>query len=238
MMPYDTLTCQVTPDSVEPTSLSCSMPPLDNLELWDAINSLLATMGAWATVGATLLLAYFAWRAWNTSQATLKAMERQMEDQSTAAQNAIDAQFQLSTDTRQRALLADYCVNLRRVGVSSIGIPIDRVRESNEFMARNIAAESAWNSWAMELHASAPEFRALTQEWDEALRQGMAHDHLREIGITPDTSVGRLTAEGQEVQVSALTRAYILQLQTWQVNPALRAGVERKLSVDRKKYIV
>lgn len=69
MIATGTLTCQVTPDSVEPGTLSCGIPPLEWLDLW-------TILGAWATVFATLLLAFFAWKAWTTSQSQLEEARR------------------------------------------------------------------------------------------------------------------------------------------------------------------
>lgn len=65
MMPSDTLTCDVTPNSVDPTSLSCSMPPLEWLELW-------TTIGGVATSVFTLVLAVFAIAAWRSSRHQLE----------------------------------------------------------------------------------------------------------------------------------------------------------------------
>lgn len=67
-MPTDTLTCQVTPDSVEPTSLSCSMPPLEWLDLWTSIGSL-------ATAVATIALVIAAIWAGSIAVSTLRQMK-------------------------------------------------------------------------------------------------------------------------------------------------------------------
>lgn len=72
MMPTDTLTCQVTPDSVEPTSLSCSMPPLEHLELWDVI---LSNAGTWVTALATIALVIAAIWAGRIAVDTLRQMK-------------------------------------------------------------------------------------------------------------------------------------------------------------------
>ena len=54
MMPTDALPRQVTPDSVEPTSLSCSLPPLEWPNLW-------TTIGSVATSIFTRRAAYLCW---------------------------------------------------------------------------------------------------------------------------------------------------------------------------------
>lgn len=67
MMPADTLTCQVMPDSVEPTSLSCSVPPLEWLSLW-------TTIGSVATALFTLALVIAAIWAGRIAVGTLRQM--------------------------------------------------------------------------------------------------------------------------------------------------------------------
>lgn len=69
MLPTDTLTCQVTPDSVEPTSLSCSMPPLEWLDLW-------TTLGSLATAVFTLALVIAAVWAGRIALETLKQQQK------------------------------------------------------------------------------------------------------------------------------------------------------------------
>lgn len=83
-MPSDTLTCDVTPNSLEPGSLSCSMPPLEHLELF-------AAWGGWVTAGATIILAIFAFAAWKTAQKTLEAMRYQIDDTRKLAEEAREA---------------------------------------------------------------------------------------------------------------------------------------------------
>lgn len=50
----DTLTCYVTPDSVEPTSLSCSVPPLESLDLWSTLASIATAIATFALVIAAI----------------------------------------------------------------------------------------------------------------------------------------------------------------------------------------
>lgn len=73
VMPTDTLTCQVTPNSVEPTSLSCSMPPLEHLELWDFF---LSNAGTWVTALATIALVIAAIGAGRIALETLKQQQK------------------------------------------------------------------------------------------------------------------------------------------------------------------
>lgn len=54
MMHTDTLTCQVRSDAVEPTSLSCSVPPLEWLDLWTTIGSIATALGTIALVVAAI----------------------------------------------------------------------------------------------------------------------------------------------------------------------------------------
>ncbi|MCC9068812.1 hypothetical protein [Arthrobacter cryoconiti] len=230
MMPIDTLTCQITPDSVEPTSLSCSIPPLEYLDLW-------TMFGAWATVGATFLLAFFAWKAWNSSQATLKTMERQLVDNKTTAQNAIEANSQLATEIRQRALLADYYAAVTNLGMAGVLKRLGPSDQPDDFMIRNLAASSAWVSWAMELHRINPEFRALTSAWDGALRDELAKRHLSELIDGPTKMESKLTTDGQSKKLDELVGWYLFQLQAWQVQPEQRQKIEGILAERRGQYI-
>lgn len=120
-LPTDTLTCQVTPDSVEPTSLSCSVPPLDNLDLW-------TMLGAWATVGATLLLALFAWLAWRASSSNLELMRDQLKVTERSARSQIEDQEW----GRQVDALANYTSAIREL--ASIPQPLDIGRDSLFFL--------------------------------------------------------------------------------------------------------
>lgn len=114
MISTDTLTCQVTPDSVEPTSLSCSMLPLEWLDLW-------TMLGAWATVGATLLLALFAWLAWRASSKNLELMRAQL----TVTENAASSQIEDQEWDRQVAVLATYISALRELADLTAAFVID-----------------------------------------------------------------------------------------------------------------
>lgn len=68
MLTTDTLICEVTPGSVEPTSLSCSVPPLEHLELW-------TTLGSLATAAFTLALVIAAVWAGRIAVNTLRQMK-------------------------------------------------------------------------------------------------------------------------------------------------------------------
>lgn len=68
MISADSLTCRVTPDSVEPNSLSCSVPPLEYLNLW-------TTVGSVATAIATIALVVAAIWAGRIAIQTLRQMK-------------------------------------------------------------------------------------------------------------------------------------------------------------------
>lgn len=74
MLPTDVLTCQLVPNAVKADSVSCSVPPLENLELWSTIGDLTTAL---LTI---LLVALAAWAGW-TAVKTLKQTRQNSIDQ-------------------------------------------------------------------------------------------------------------------------------------------------------------
>lgn len=149
MIATDTLTCQVTPDSVEPTSLSCSVPPLEWLDLWTAL-------GAWATAGFTLVLAIFAIVAWRSSVKNIQAMDRHNQE-------SIRANQELSVQSQQIQYLAAYCAALMELS-NAAGDHKSRLEPLLD------AVTTTWATWAMELFRIDSEFRDITSKWNKALK--------------------------------------------------------------------
>lgn len=168
MMPTDSLTCEVTPDSIEPTMLSCSMPPLEWLDLW-------TMFGAWATVGSTLLLAYFAWKAWSTSRAALQAMEEQlaaMKRQEETSYGAALAQMKTTTDLaaedrRDRAAMATRGALANHLTAWS-GVRAAILNPDLDLPASVQSAEASGIVWRM-LHADSKAQLAGGLEWSKLI---------------------------------------------------------------------
>lgn len=217
MKPTDTLTCQVTPGSVEPTSLSCSMPLLESLELWSVINSFLTSIGAWATVGATLLLAYFAWKAWNTSQLTLKTMERQLEDQKRYTNDAITASRELDIRSHQIQYLAEYC----KVVFDTMNKAMSDIEDIQPAIAESTRS---WMIWSMELMHIDPDFRKVTGDFDTALGGMFHHLHALRKAMTIDDSA-ELEYEKERRYLTGLVGSYLGNIQDWQVVESNRGKV-------------
>ena len=86
MLPTDTLTCEILPNAVEGDSLSCSMPPLEHLDLW-------ATNASVVSAAFTALLALFAYMAWRKQKETLDKMEKQIVATATQAVDSRQVEF-------------------------------------------------------------------------------------------------------------------------------------------------
>lgn len=74
MLPKDTLTCELIPNAVKNGSLSCSVPPLEHLQMW-------STIGDVATAVLTAVLAGLALWAGRTAVKTLNQTRKNSIDQ-------------------------------------------------------------------------------------------------------------------------------------------------------------
>lgn len=155
MMPTDTLTCEVTPDSVEPSSLSCSMPPLDNLELWTVLSSLVTGI-------ATVLLAFFAFAAWRTAQLTLRSLQAQIQDTRELATESQAAAEQLANKQR---LSEAY----REAHADMLSVSIHLFKPAHEFRPVNIKLSRSLPPYLMALAAIDDKFAEVVKRGFTAL---------------------------------------------------------------------
>lgn len=209
MMPTDNLRCEVIPNAVDVQYLSCETTPLENLDLWGSINDLASTAGVWATVGATLLLAYFAWKAWNTSQETLKKMEKQIE-----------ASRELSIESGQRSLARKYCAALLELS--------EAARRSDSDMGEyERSVTTAWTMWGMEMFIIDPEFRELTGQWNARFKRKLGHLRFQQGSARSKFRGPELLSLSIDAE-SAIVGQYVGNLQTWEVNPKRREEIKIK----------
>lgn len=207
MMPTDTLTCRVTPDSVEPDSLACSMPPLEWLSLW-------ATVGSIATAIFTLVLAIFAVAAWRSSVRNLQAIDRHNQE-------SIRANQDVAVQSQQIQYLAEYCAALMDLS-NAAGDPKIRLEP---LLA---ATTTTWATWAMELFRIDSEFRDITGKWNAALKSRC--QSLHEIVSKETENYGMsITRLAEHDATRSIVGSYFAKLQIWQVDVTKRYEVKTRL---------
>lgn len=74
ILPMDTLTCELVPNAIKNDSLSCSIPPLEYLQLWSTVGNVVTALLT------AILVALAAWAGW-TAVKTLKQTRANSIDQ-------------------------------------------------------------------------------------------------------------------------------------------------------------
>lgn len=221
MLPTDTLTCEILPNAVEGDSLSCSMPPLEHLDLW-------ATNASVLTAVITGLLALFAFLAWKEQKRTLVKMEDQ-----------IIATARQTIDSRQVEFLVGY--------VRALKLAADRCdRPDEDLLELTSRATEAWMVWSMDLLKTDAPMRELTQWWDgflndamEALRTARKDLEAYPRSENPNDQLAK-TARDYEAKRETfyeIVGSYIGQLQTWQIDEKKRHEVFKDLSSGRAQAL-
>lgn len=203
MIRQDTLTCEVDPNAIEPRSLSCSVPPLEYLDLW-------TTVGSLATAIFTLLLGVFAYAAWRSSQRSIKELDRQSRESILASQ-------ELAVQSRQIQYLADYCNALMDLSNAAGDSTVD---------LRPLTARTTgtWATWAMEMFRIDPGFREYTGKWNALLNQ-MCEELHDQISDEMDSNQMSLATLKRHDHVRSLVGSYFAKLQIWQVDQAQRQQI-------------
>lgn len=216
MLPTDTLTCEILPNAVERDSLSCSMPPLENLDLW-------ATNASVTSAAFTAFLALFAYMAWRKQKETLKKMEEQ-----------IVATARQTVDSRQVGFLVTY--------VQALKTAAERCdRPSEVLLDLTTAATDAWMVWSMDLFKSNPPMREMTQWWNGHYAGQMKILRANADALTlwaaqnPEEDSEENVAEYEAARDEFFDSvgSYIANLQMWQVDEEKRDEVFRKLAKAR-----
>lgn len=218
MLPTDTLTCEILPNAVEGDSLSCSMPPLEHLDLW-------ATNASVFSAVITALLALFAFLAWREQKRTLVKMEDQ-----------IIATARQAVDSRQVEFLVGY--------VRALKLAADRCdRPKEDLMDLASTATEAWMVWSMDLIKTDVPMREVTQWWHDFLIESMTslravRDNLEDRQGSVNLSELRPVAHAYTAKREnfySLVGSYINQIQKWQVDEDSRREVFEDLAHGRAR---
>lgn len=165
MLPFDTLTCELVPNAIKNDSLSCSMPPLEHLQLW-------ATIGNLATAAVTVVLAFFAYRAWRVSRKTLERMEAdseahqvaiqlQIEEQQVLADRRFQQDRQLAMEQRSSDALIEHLKAIRRMQVLTRNPKTSLLEASSD-------CSITWAAWAMYQRNEYPMLVGVTSDLNDA----------------------------------------------------------------------
>lgn len=215
----DVLTCELVPNAMNADSLSCSVPPLESLDLW-------ATNASIASAAFTALLALFAYMAWRKQKETLAKMEDQ-----------IVATAKHSVDTRQAAYLVAYVKALRTAAERC-----DRSGEDLTSLTSEVT--DAWIAWSMDLFKTDPRMRKVTQWWTDFLNESMEglraaraaiEEAERERGRNAQLQEAAEEYNAKREHFYSLIGRYIGQLQKWQVDEGARYEVREHLASSRTK---
>lgn len=182
----------------------------------------LTMWAGWATAAATIGLAIAAVFAWINSRSTLKAMEMQIDAQKSVSDTAIRASKELATESRQRALLAQYCAALMEMVESSI-------KDDPNYHGHVTRVAATWTTWSMELFSIDPDFRLLAKEWSHKIRRECSYIRMRAMYYRKEgrRDLHTLMDHGD---LQDKVGAFIDKLILWQISPDCRPEIHEDLS--------
>lgn len=245
MNPADTISCNITPQSLHPLTVLCETESAESSVEWWTVAA--AWVGASLTL-ATVIVAVLAWRSAIKNLllvrrqvaeqriATRKSIAAQMQvsreaitAQQDAAIDAIKAQQQLAVDSRQVEFLAEYSNALLHLGETATS-PSDDIDEATRATTRT------WMTWSIHMFTIDPEFRQLTSRWNMFLNDNAKRLHGY-IAADPDlqgNSTFIIAANDYKTQMGHI----IGNLHVWQTDPLRRAEVHKKfLDLDNQEPV-
>ncbi|MBJ2119975.1 hypothetical protein I6N91_03170 [Arthrobacter sp. MSA 4-2] len=233
MIRNDTLTCELIPNAIKNDELTCSVPPLDHLQLWSTIGDVLTAL-------VTFLLAAFALLAWLTSRRTLRQMERdssaqvreierQVVEQRRLMEEQVASQDRLAREDRAINALARYMTSLR-----------DGQTDFDKYSPNVLKAISeiavSWTLWANQIrHVSAETFNH-AQTWHAGSLAYFARLS------TLANQIGRREGAREEYQelvleLSKFTTNWLELVAAWQLSVNSRAETLRKMKGEASAIV-